>query len=291
MVLAERYKEQFPETVHILDIAWVSPFGSRSIENPYTREIDSEDFSNIGRHCVAVANTAERISNHLLVQGAITQEQMTNIIKSAILHDGDKRLEVMRKNASKSGIKGTDGNPIDVYGEAWYATIVTIFSDVWIDPNILVTIKNMGGMTAHNSVRKFLTMQDGEIVLNPERTLAEMIVHIADDMTHSPNPDIDNPTIVTNFEERANLGRLGISSNGTIRDVRDIANSHWNSQDEKFISYYEWMEIVFQLICSHLQRKIDPTSHMDSVKFVVWLVNSKASDIQDGVSQKVGNTL
>jgi hypothetical protein len=43
---------------------------------------------------------------------------MTNIIKSAILHDGDKRLEVMRKNASKSGIKGTDGNPIDVYGEA-----------------------------------------------------------------------------------------------------------------------------------------------------------------------------
>lgn len=60
-------------------------------------------------------------------------------------------------------------------------------------------------MTAHNSVKKFITMQDGEVVLNRERTLAEMIVHIADDMTHSPNPDIDNATIVTNFEERARL--------------------------------------------------------------------------------------
>ncbi len=63
----------------------------------------------------------------------------------------------------------------------------------------------MGGMTAHNSVKKFIVMQDGNIVLNSERTLAEMIVHIADDMTHSPNPDMENPTIITSLAERARL--------------------------------------------------------------------------------------
>ena len=88
------------------------------MENPYTGEIDSEDFANIGRHCMAVASTAEKIANHLLSQGAIAQDQMADIIKSALLHDGDKRLEVMRKKASKAGIKDAHGNPIDVYSEA-----------------------------------------------------------------------------------------------------------------------------------------------------------------------------
>ncbi len=129
IALAERYKEQFPETLHILDISGVSPFGSRDMENPYTHQVDTEDFANIGRHCMAVASTAEKITLQLLSQNIISQDQVDEIIKAAILHDGDKRLEVMRKKAKAAGVSDSDGNPIDVYGEAGYATIGTIFSD------------------------------------------------------------------------------------------------------------------------------------------------------------------
>jgi HD superfamily phosphohydrolase YqeK len=282
MTLAERYKEQFPETMHILDISGVSPFGTRDMINPYTHAVDSEDFANIGRHCMAVASTAEKIAYHLLAGGSIDQNQVNDIVTAAILHDGDKRLEVMRKKAKNVGVLDAAGNPIDVYGEAGYATIATVFSNEWVDPAILTAIKNMGGMTAHNSVKKFITMQDGEVVLNRERTLAEMIVHIADDMTHSPNPDMDNPTIVTNFEERARLWKfqerysflwqewLAISNDGQIRDIRDIASHDWVSEGEITLNYYDWAKLAFQLICSHIQKLVDPMSHVDPLNFVVW---------------------
>ncbi len=97
--------------------------------NPYTEVIDKEDFSNIGRHCMTVASTAEKIALHLLSKCSIDQNQVDEIIKAAILHDGDKRLEVMRKKAKTAGITDSDGNPIDIYSEAGYATIGTIFSD------------------------------------------------------------------------------------------------------------------------------------------------------------------
>ncbi|MBC7498180.1 hypothetical protein H7170_00890 [Candidatus Gracilibacteria bacterium] len=301
MALAKRYKEQFPETMNILDISGVSPFGTRDMINPYTQVVDSEDFSNIGRHCMAVASTAEKIAYHLLAGGgSIDQIQVNGIITAAILHDGDKRLEVMRKKAKNAGVLDAAGNPIDVYGEAGYATIATVFSNEGVDPSILTAIKNMGGMTAHNSVKKFITMQDGEVVLNPERTLAEMIVHIADDMTHSPNPDIDNATIVTNFEERARLGKfqerysflwqegLAIPNDGQIRDIRDIASHDGVSESEITLNYYDGAKLAFHLICSYIQKLVDPMSHVDSLDFVVGLVNSNIPNIQNGVSKQAG---
>lgn len=98
MDLAVRFQEKYPNAMNILDITGVSPFGSRKMINPYTNEADIEDFSNVGRHCVAVAYAASKIADALGVDSNLRDE----IIQSAILHDGDKRLEVMRKKAKKS---------------------------------------------------------------------------------------------------------------------------------------------------------------------------------------------
>jgi hypothetical protein len=65
MQLASEFQEKYPETMNILDVTGVSPFGSREMTNPYTKEIDTEDFSNVGRHCIAVAYAAEKIANAL----------------------------------------------------------------------------------------------------------------------------------------------------------------------------------------------------------------------------------
>lgn len=65
MDLAVELQKKYPDAMRILDITGVSPFGSREMMNPYTNEIDLEDFSNVGRHCVAVAYAASKIADAL----------------------------------------------------------------------------------------------------------------------------------------------------------------------------------------------------------------------------------
>lgn len=223
--LARDLEQRFPQEFQILELAGVSPFGSRPMNNPYLNTMDTEDFSNVGRHCVSVAYVANAIASALLAQWFISDSDRNEIIKASLLHDGDKRLEVMRKKAKNAWVA------IDPYGEAWYKTIETIFSDV--DRSTLGFIKNMWGMTGHNSLKKFLAIDEaGKIFLNLGRTLAEMIVHIADDMTHSSLWKATETTQFVSIEDRARLGRFSarypflwnegfsLRSDGTIVDIK-----------------------------------------------------------------------
>lgn len=289
MNLATEMQEKYPEAMNILDITGVSPFGSREMMNPYTGEADLEDFSNVGRHCVAVAYAAQKMADALWV----SEEQKDEIIKSAILHDGDKRIEVMRKKAKKAWVE------IDVYWEEWYKTIETIFSDKGLDSGVFSTIQSMGGMTGHNSLKKFLIMKDGKIQLNPERTLTEMIVHIADDMTYSSSGEDGETTQYVSFEKRAELSKFaekygflwqegfGVSEENGIQEIKDVAQN-WGDAVKHF---YDWQNVVFDMICDHIQKQIDPMNFENSVEFVVWMVNYKIEDAKEGVSKKVGSIL
>ena len=289
MSLATEFQEKFPEAMNILDITWVSPFGSKEMINPYTKESDLEDFSNVGRHCVAVAYAASKIADAL----GVSDEERRKIISSAILHDGDKRIEVMRKKAKKAWVE------VDVYWEEWYKTIETIFSDEGLDPQVFSTIQSMGGVTGHNSLKKFLIIKDGKLQLNPERTLTEMIVHIADDMTYSASGEDGEVTQYVSFEKRAELSKFaekygflwqegfGVSEENGIQEIKDVAQNRGDTVRH----FYDWQKVVFQMICDHIQEQVDPMNPQNSVEFIVWMVNYKIEDVQDGASKKVGSIL
>ena len=289
MSLVTEFQEKFPEAMNILDITGVSPFGSKEMINPYTKESDLEDFSNVGRHCVAVAYAASKIADAL----GVSDEERRKIISSAILHDGDKRIEVMRKKAKKAWVE------IDVYWEEWYKTIETIFSDKGLDSGVFSTIQSMGGMTGHNSLKKFLSIKDGKLQLNPERTLTEMIVHIADDMTYSASGEDGEVTQYVSFEKRAELSKFaekygflwqegfGVSEENGIQEIKDVAQNRGDTVKH----FYDWQKVVFQMICDHIQEQVDPMNPQNSVEFIVWMVNYKIEDVQDGVSKKVGSIL
>jgi hypothetical protein len=289
MSLVTEFQEKFPEAMNILDITGVSPFGSKEMINPYTKESDLEDFSNVGRHCVAVAYAASKIADAL----GVSDEERRKIISSAILHDGDKRIEVMRKKAKKAWVE------VDVYGEEWYKTIETIFSDEGLDPQIFATIQSMGGVTGHNSLKKFLIIKDGKLQLNPERTLTEMIVHIADDMTYSASGEDGEVTQYVSFEKRAELSNFaekygflwqegfGVSEENGVQEVKDVTQNRGDTVRH----FYDWQKVVFQMICDHIQEQVDPMNPQNSVEFIVWMVNYKIEDVQDGVSKKVGSIL
>ena len=289
MSLVTEFQEKFPEAMNILDITGVSPFGSKEMINPYTKESDLEDFSNVGRHCVAVAYAASKIADAL----GVSDEERRKIISSAILHDGDKRIEVMRKKAKKAWVE------VDVYGEEWYKTIETIFSDEGLDPQIFATIQSMGGVTGHNSLKKFLIIKDGKLQLNPESTLTEMNVHIADDMTYSASGEDGEVTQYVSFEKRAELSNFaekygflwqegfGVSEENGVQEVKDVTQNRGDTVRH----FYDWQKVVFQMICDHIQKQVDPMNSRDSVEFIVWMVNYKIEDVQDGVSKKVGSIL
>ncbi|MBX9809907.1 HD domain-containing protein, partial [Candidatus Gracilibacteria bacterium] len=280
---------KYPDAMRILDITGVSPFGSREMMNPYTNEIDLEDFSNVGRHCVAVAYAASKIADAL----GVDKIQREEIIKSAILHDGDKRLEVMRKKAKKSG------NEVDVYGEEGYKTIESIFSDAGVDSGILTSIQTMGGMTGHNSLKKFLIMKDKKLQLNPERTISEMIVHIADDMTHSSFGIDGEMTQYVSFEKRAALSKFsekygflwqegfGVSEEGGIQEFKDI--TELSSITIKH--FYDWQNLVFDMICDHIQKLIDPLNSDKSVQFLLDIIYKNTNNTILYISEKVEQSL
>ena len=290
MQLATELQEKYPEAMGILDITGVSPFGSWEMMNPYTKEADFEDFSNVGRHCIAVAYAANKIADALW----IPDEQKDAIITSAILHDGDKRIEVMRKKAKKAW------GEIDVYWEEWYKTIETLFSDKGLDPRVFATIQSMGGMTGHNSLKKFLIMKDRKIQLNPERTLAEMIVHIADDMTHSSSGEGGEVTQYVSFNTRASLSKFPekygflwqegftVSEDNGIQEIRDITWIQWDTVKH----FYDWQAQVFEMICEYIQNQMDPTSQIDSVEFLLGIVNVQSTkNLVESVTGKVDKNL
>lgn len=289
MNLATEFQEKFPEAMNILDITGVSPFGSKEMVNPYTKESDIEDFSNVGRHCVAVAYAASKIADAL---GASNDERR-KIISSAILHDGDKRIEVMRKKAKKAWVE------VDVYGEEWYKTIETIFSDEGLDPQVFATIQSMGGVTGHNSLKKFLIIKDGKLQLNPERTLTEMIVHIADDMTYSAPGEDGEVTQYVSFEKRAELSKFaekygflwqegfGVSEENGIQEVKDVAQNRGDTVKH----FYDWQKVVFEMVCDHIQKQVDPMNSRDSVEFLLGIINNNTSSLVGSIADRVEKQL
>ncbi len=275
MLLVERYRNLYFETIYILEIAGVSPFDTHMMVNPYTKERDNENFSNVWRHCVAVANFAEQLAQKCREWWLINESEKVEIIKAALLHDGDKRLELMRKKARSEWLD------VDPYGEAGYATIEKIFSDASVDPKTLKTIKTMWWLTGHNSLKQFIILgTDGNLTLNLERSLADMIIHIADDSTYSSPWSEEEVTSYVPFLERARRSEfekkyaflwkewLEFWTDGITHIKQDENIENTNTRK----SYYDLQALVYTMICAHLQKAIDPNSTKKPEEFIVWVI-------------------
>ncbi len=157
----------------------------------------------------------------------------------------------------------------------------------------------MGGMTGHNSLKKFLIIKDGKLQLNPERTLTEMIVHIADDMTYSASGEDGEVTQYVSFEKRAELSKFaekygflwqegfGVSEENGIQEIKDVAQNRGDTVKH----FYDWQKVVFEMICDHIQKQVDPMNSRDSVEFLIDIINKNIIDTISDTSEKVNQNL
>lgn len=274
------FERKFPQAFRVLEVGGVHPDKNEPMENPYkNNELDSEDFRNVGEHCVSVGICANKIAEELLSSDAINDEMYRNITERSLIHDTNKRFEVFRKKA-----RGPDQSE-GVYDKEAYETMQDLLRDQGVSSDLLGYIEKAGKETGHGSLRDFISISDdGEIILNPERSLEEMIVHLADDMTSSPLPGTKGDTKFVTTGERMEAGKfeerypflykegLGFGENGKVMNIKDCEETDSNLSQVK--TYAEYQEVVAKLICEKLKSLMSLDSDEDSEEYIKKIVNN-----------------
>lgn len=274
-----KFEKQFPQAFEVMRVGGVHPDKTESIPNPYKdNELDSEDFRNVGEHCISVSVCADKIAQSLLANGVIGEEEYRAVTERSLIHDSNKRFEVFRRKAK--GKEKTEG----VYDKPAYETMRGLLQDKGVSSDLIEYIKTAGQETGHNSMSDFIVLENGSVVLNSDRTLAEMIVHLADDMTFSPLPGTKGDTKFVTVKERMEGSNfkdrypflykegLGFDNDGKVVKVGDCTSE--SPELQHVYTYAEYQEMVAKLICDYLQKQIDPEAGGDSEQFIKKVVNS-----------------
>lgn len=258
------YERRFPKEMEILRLGGVYPSDTQSVKNPYTGEIDTEYFGNVGEHCIAVARCAEILATSILEDHE--QQAVDTITRRALVHDAFKRFEVMRKKSLDKGLI------TDVYSHGAGETPISIFEDQGVSAEMIEYISNTGTETGYLSLKDFILLEDGFLRLKTYNNLSEMIVHLADDMTYTPITTLaaSAKTQYVTFSERVVLANFperypfmytegfGFTNDAEVELVSDI---HAENSDISHVkSYIEWQSWVAREISSYLVQKISSKS-------------------------------
>ncbi|MBI2018923.1 hypothetical protein HYS96_04450 [Candidatus Daviesbacteria bacterium] len=273
------FTEGFPFAIQILRIGGVHPTEDARIDNPYTGKPHDESFTNIGEHCLAVASLANTLAFRLYEKGVLSMEEAGLVTSRALVHDANKRIEIMRRNAVREGAVR------EAYTPQAYETIRPILTAQGIDPELVNYMAGAGKETAHLSIGDFLTLSDGIPSLVPNK-MAEKIIHLADDMTSTSIPlSGKRPlTVYLTTWERMIASEfptrypflwkegLAFDPKGDVTPIQDITmvtpNLRWPR------NYAYWQPVVSNAICREIQAIIDPGNQQRPEYFVKALVNS-----------------
>lgn len=275
----EEFSAKFPFAMQILRIGGVHPTEDTPMDNPYTGKPHIESFTNIGEHCLAVASAANTIATKLHEKGALAQSDVQLITSRALVHDANKRIEIMRRNAVREGAIQ------DAYSPKAYETIRPILLAQGTDPGLVEYMARAGAETSHLSFGDFLQLQDNTPCLVPGK-MVDKIIHLADDMTSTsiPLPGERPETfyltpwermVASDFPNRYPFAwkeGLGLDESGNVVTTSDISAPESNLIFVR--SYAYWQPFISNAICGEIQGIIDPKSQQKPEYFVKDLVNS-----------------
>lgn len=111
------FSKRFPFAIQILRIGGIHPTEDTKMDNPYTGLPHVESFTNIGEHCLAVAILASTLAFRLQGREILSIEEAELVTNRALVHDANKRIEIMRRNAVRKGVID------DAYSPKAYETI------------------------------------------------------------------------------------------------------------------------------------------------------------------------
>ncbi|MFN5062766.1 MAG: HD domain-containing protein [Pseudomonadota bacterium] len=276
----DRFEIEFPEQMKLFRLVGIHPTESTNPINPYTKATSTENFSNIGEHCIAVAHCASKIAALLVQQGLITDEDARWITERALVHDLNKPFEIMRRYAQKAGLAE------DVYSVTAYEKLKPLLDEAGIAPELSEYLIKAGAETGHNSLKTFIVAGPDGYEGLVSGMVAEKIVHLADDMTFTNNPK-EGQRPITAFmtcwermlasqfiEKYPFLWNEGLvaSDSGAITGVRDLKQI---PEGQKIIGNYAELQVrVANSIARELQLLVDPGSPEKPESFIRRVVNA-----------------
>lgn len=273
------FTSRFPVAIEILRVGGVHPTEDAKMDNPYTGRLHDESFTNIGEHCLAVASLASTLAFKLHERGALTVAEAEIVTSRALVHDANKRIEIMRRNAVREGVVD------EAYTPKAYDTIKPILEARGVNPELVNYMVNAGKETGHLSIQDFLMLADGIPALVPNR-MAKKIIHLADDMTSTsiPNPGERPLTVYLTTWERMIASEfpkrypflwkegLAFDNDGKVIAIQNIESA---DRSQRWIrSYAYWQPSVSNEICREIQFLIDPRNKQQPEYFVKDLVNN-----------------
>lgn len=276
------FERRFPMEMGILRIGGVYPGQTEATQNPYTGEDEREYFGNIGEHCMAVALCSEIIAEGIFGKDS---SKTISIVKRALVHDSTKRFEIMRRKAVKAGALD------DAYSKSAYEKIKPLLEEKGVAPDIIEYMSTAGSETGHISFPDFVRVVDGEPVLNTQDNLAEMIVHLADDMTHTPigQPEEALKTHFLTTHERMEASDFpnrypfmfkegfGFDKDGNYVFVKDVSEK--NPQLSNVKTYAEWQVWIASEMSKYLvELMLSQESVEDPQKYIKDLVNKAVEE-------------
>lgn len=173
--LAPSYESRFPLEMGILRIGGVHPIENRPMRNPYTGQIETESFANVGEHSIAVAMAAEKIAGSVLGEG---DPRIKKVVSQALVHDATKRLEIYGRKANLPGVSTP----------SFVDTVRGVFEAQGLPAVTVDYLVQAGKETGEKSLPQFVTVDKGKVIFNTQAPLEDMIVHLADDMTSTNIP-------------------------------------------------------------------------------------------------------
>lgn len=276
--LAE-FTEKYPFAMQILRIGGVHPTEDAKMDNPYTGKPHDESFTNIGEHCLAVASLANTVAIRLYQSGVISAEDVDMATSRGLVHDANKRLEIMRRNAVREGVIQ------DAYSPLAYDTIRPILIARGVDQEFVDYVAKAGKETSHLSIKDFLTLSDGIPTLTAGR-MVDKIIHLADDMTSTSIPQAGERAltfyltpwermIASDFADRYPYlwkEGLGFDQTGEVAVINDLQKAEPSLRYVRSYAYYQpWLS---NEICREIQQRINPRNTQRPEYFVKDLVNN-----------------
>lgn len=273
------FTERFPFAIQILRIGGVHPTEDAKMDNPYTGKPHDESFTNIGEHCLAVASLASTLAFRLHERGILSSAEAALVTSRALIHDANKRIEIMRRNAVREGVID------DAYSPKAYETIRPVLQSQGIEQELVDYMAGAGKETGHLSIRDFLMLSDGIPSLVPGR-MAEKIIHLADDMTSTSIPlPGERPLtvyltpwermIASDFPNRYPFlwkEGLAFDMQGEVVTVEDIETADRSLRWTRHYAY--WQPFVSNEICREIQNIVNPESKQSPEYFVKDSVNN-----------------
>lgn len=270
---------RFPVAIEILRVGGIHPTEDAKMDNPYTGNPHKESFTNIGEHCLAVASLASTLAFRLHERGALSTIEAELVTSRALVHDANKRIEIMRRNAVKEGFAE------EAYTPKAYETIKPILEARGVDPEFVNYMVGAGKETGHLSIKDFLMISKGVPALAPGRW-SEKIIHLADDMTSTSIPNAgERPLTVylttwermvaSEFPQRYPFlwkEGLAFDKDGRVTTIQDVESVDPSLRWVRNYAY--WQPFVSNEICREIQSLINPSNKQKPEYFVKDLVNN-----------------